>query len=106
MLHTAAELIDEVHFRVAIRVCRSCTQGFAHVFTESIDWTDADDPQRWILLPVTADELSALTQRAGPLTEAALNALGGDRRSLVRDYPKGKTPVCSWSKGLSVGPHD
>ena len=106
MLHNRADLIDESHLHVAIRVCGSCTQGFVHVFTETIDWADSDDPQRWAVLPLTGDEVSALTQGDGPVTEAALNALGGERRSLVRDYPKGTMPTCSWGRGLSVGPHD
>ena len=100
-----AELIDESHFHAMILACPSCTQRFLSVFTETIDWADGEDPQYWTLLPITESEAAGLAQQGIP-GEAALNALGPDRRSLRRDFPKGADPRAYWSTGMRVGPHD
>lgn len=105
-LTRAAELVDESHFHVMILACPQCAQPFASVFTELIDWVDGDDPQYWTLLPITDAEAAALLGRGDSLSEADLNALGPNRRSLQRDHPKGAPPRLSWGSGLYVGPHD
>ena len=86
------ELVDESHFHVMILACSRCTQRFVSVFTETIDWTDGDDPQYWTLLPITETEADGLIQQRESLTEPKLNALGSGRRRLHRDYPKGAVP--------------
>jgi hypothetical protein len=101
-----ADLIDKSHYHVMVLVCRSCSQRFVSVFTETIDWADGDDPQYWTTLPITGAEAAELLQQGSSVTEAQLNALGRGRRSLQQDYPKAAAPRCSWGTGLWVGPHD
>jgi hypothetical protein len=101
-----ADLIDESHFHVMILACSSCTQRYVSVFTETIDWADGEDPQYWMLLPITDAEAAELVQRRGSVTEAQLNALGPERRCLRRDHPKAAAPRTSWGIGLWVGPHN
>jgi hypothetical protein len=82
-----------------------CSQRFVSVFTETIDWVDGEDPQFWTLLPIIEQEVLSLVQADRHL-EAVLNALGPQRRSLQRDFPKGEDPTTYWSTGISVGMHD
>lgn len=105
-LKPETELINESHFHVMILACSGCTQRFVSVFTETIDWTDGDDPQYWTLLPITATEAAELLQQRDSLNEPMLEALGPGRRCLRRDYPKGGTRHIYWSTGISVGFHD
>jgi hypothetical protein len=101
-----ADLIDELHFHVMIRTCRSCSQCFLSIFTEMIDWIDGDDPQYWTLLPITEVEAADLIRQGNSLAEQTLNSLGSGRRSLHHDHPKGKPPRTYWGTGIWVGPHD
>ena len=101
-----AEFIDESHFHTMLRSCRACSQRFVSVFTETIDWVDGEDPQHWILVPVTAAEAARLKGRGSLISEQDLNSLPSNRRSLHRDFPKGGSPQSSWSKGITVYAHD
>ena len=101
-----ADLIDESHFDVTIRACRSCSQRFLSIFTEMIDWEGGDDPQYWTLLPITEVEAADLIRQGNSVTEQTLNCLGSGRRSLHHDHPKGKPPRTYWGTGILVGPHD
>ena len=105
-LTRVAELIDESHFHVMILECGRCTQRFISIFTETIDWSDGDDPQYWQLMPINGAEAAVLIEQGHSLDETKLDRLGPGRRSLHRDYPSGGTRVCFWSTGISVGPHD
>jgi hypothetical protein len=105
-LRGEAQLVDESHFRVGIRVCPACAQRFVSVFTETIDWDDGDDPQYWTLMPVTAEEVADLRRHGDDLSESTLNALGPARRCLQHDHPKGVPPRSYWGTGISAGPHD
>lgn len=100
----AAVCVDESHYRVTLLHCPSCAQAFVSVFTERIDWADGDDPQRWIVLPLTAAEATALA--ASETGEEMLATLAPDRRSLCHDAPKGRAPTTAWTHGLWVDPHD
>ncbi len=101
-----AELINESHFHVMILTCGSCDQHFISVFTETIDWTDGEDPQSWTLLPITDLEAADLVVHQGSTTEAELNALGPERRCLRRDHPKDTAALSFWGTGIYVGPYD
>jgi hypothetical protein len=90
------ELIDESHFHVTIRACRSCSQRFVSIFTEMVDWVDGDDPQYWTLLPVTAAEAAKLAEQGSSVTEMELNAFGPGRRCLRHDHPKGGPARSYW----------
>lgn len=101
-----AELIDESHFHVMILACNQCAQRFVSVFTETIDWEDGEDPQSWMLLPITDAEVDKLVQQRESLTEDWINALGSERRCLRHDYPKGIAPYSFWSTGMWIPVHD
>ena len=105
-LATENGLIDESHFRVAIRICRHCSQRFVSVFSETIDWADGEDPQYWTLLPITAAEVTALVSRHDVLGEATLLSLGAARRCLRHDHPKAEAPRSYWGAGIQLPPHD
>ena len=55
-----AELADESHFMVSIRRCDACGQHFLTLFCECVDWADGDDPQTWVAVPVSTDEMRQL----------------------------------------------
>ena len=99
-------LIDESHFRVVILACTACHQRFVSIFTETVDWADSEDPQHWVLLPVTAPEADDLIGQRPCVSEAQLNALGRGRRCLRRDYPKGEPPRVFWDESAHVRAHD
>ncbi len=105
-LSVEAELVDESHFAVAIRACAGCGQRFVIVFTELIDWVDGEDPQDWTVLPVTIAEAATLIEAGGAAIAPALAALAPRRRSLRREFPKGRRPRVHWDSGIIVGPHD
>ncbi len=105
-LKTVAQLIDESHYHVTIRACHQCGQAFLAVFTETIDWTEGEDPQYWTLLPIQSEEARDLISQGETVSEAAINSLGKGRRCLQHDYPKGKPPRTIWGLGFFVGPHD
>jgi hypothetical protein len=100
------ELIDESHFIVTILACPRCAQRYVSIFTEMIDWEAGNDPQYWTLLPITEGEAEGLIQQGAPPNEMSLNALGRERRSLLRDHPKDEPPRVFWGSGILVGPHD
>jgi uncharacterized protein YbaR (Trm112 family) len=102
----AAELIDDFHLHVMLLACPACRQSFLSVFTEIVDWADGMDPQSWMLTPVTATEVAALTARGSELSEAELNMLGCDRRTLWHDHPKGGPATSVWIGRMKVGRHD
>lgn len=101
------ELIDESHFHILILSCKQCTQRFISVFTEMIDWKNGNDPQLWILLPITDSETASLIQNRDSISEDEIKALGKGRRSLLRDFPRdAKSPYTLWGSGIFVGSHD
>jgi hypothetical protein len=101
-----ADLIDESHFHAMILACPECAQRFVSVFTETIDWADGDDPQYWVVLPITEAETADLARRRGSPTESKLHSLGPGRRCLRRDHPKGEAPSCFWGADIFVHWHD
>jgi hypothetical protein len=105
-LLTDAELIDESHVHVTVRACGACAQRFISVFTETIDWADSEDPQRWTVMPLTPGEAAELTGAGSSVTEARLDTISRDRRSVCHDYPKDEPRRTFWGRGLVVGPHD
>lgn len=98
-------LIDESHFTIKIRSCNHCAQQFLSVFTETIDWQDGEDPQRWVVMPLSAAQAQMLSRQDGAI-ETALAALPSACKSLCRDFPKGRAPCSYWGQGVSIGPHD
>ena len=99
-------LVDDSHYIVRLERCERCGQRFLSVFTEVISWTTGEDPQHWIVLPVTSSEAAELERLGSAVTEAAIRAIGPDRRSLRRDWPEGEEPSASWGVGIWVGFHD
>lgn len=98
-------LIDDVHYGIDVTAC-PCGQRFAVVFTERIDWVRGEDPQDWLLVPITENEQAKLVgsdlEIAGALTACAAN-----RRFLVRTFPADAALSMWWrDSGFSIGPHD
>ncbi len=102
-----ATLTDESHFRIRILACDQCAQRFIYIFTEMIDWKNGNDPQYWMLLPITDSEATDLIQKRDSISEDEINALGKGRKSLQRDFPRdAKAPYTFWGGGIFTGPHD
>jgi len=101
-----ADLINESHFHVMTLACPDCGQRFVSVFTETIDWDAGEDPQYWTLMPLTPAEASDLDREGSNVTEATLDTLGGGRRCLQHDHPKGEKARSYWGLGIAIGPHD
>ncbi len=98
------EVIDESHFHVMILACKHCSQRFVSVFSEEMDLIDGEDPQYWVLLPITTNEVGQL--KHPKVKEAALYRLGKERRSLSHDWPKGEKKHSYWGYGIPFRRHD
>jgi hypothetical protein len=99
-LRERSVIVDESHFRITVRRCASCTQDYLWIFAETVDWIGGDDPQEWLVAPVSADEAQRLTE-AGIVDLSIRRHL---RRSFGRDDD---TPSAQWSSGgINVPPHD
>jgi hypothetical protein len=99
-------LVDESHFIVSVRTCPKCSQAFLSVFTETVDWTDGEDPQSRTLMPLTEQDLGKLSQ-PGLGIERVIASLAPERWSLQMDWPKGQEQSnFYWSTGIRVGSHD
>ncbi len=100
-------LIQESHFSIKLRSCPTCRQAFVSVFTERIDWQDGEDPPRWIVMPLTADEVLRLTAHQEPgALERNVQFIAPDRQSLCLDHPKGEPSKTFWMRGIRIGRHD
>ena len=99
------EFVDESHFMVKLRSCRKCSQQFVSAFSETVDWSDGDDPQFWSSVPVTPAESKVLLEAGESAVEKAC-ATTAARRSLCHDHPKGPARKTYWSKGLVIVAHD
>ena len=98
-------LIDESHFIVSLRKCPDCGQSFVSVLTETVGWSDGEDPQYRTVMPLTEQEVTEL-EAATPDVEDMLQALAPERRSLKSDFPNGAGQRRYWSKGVRIGYHD
>jgi hypothetical protein len=102
-----ARLVDESHLIVSVIACPNCQQRWVKVFTELIDWVNGEDPQRWVVLPVTSEESRTLISQGENEDIDLIEALWRHRRFLCMDWPKGSEKRPSWRDGgLVVGPHD
>lgn len=98
-------LIDESHFIVSLRKCPDCEQSFVSVFTETVSWSDGEDPQYRTVMPLTKQEVAEL-EAATQDIEDMLQALAPKRRSLKIDFPKRVGMTQYWSQGIRIGSHD
>jgi len=98
-------LIDESHYIVSIRSCPSCSQRYLQVTTETVDWTDGEDPIFRTIIPIDDEERAILTATSPPKT-SVLEAIGPARRSLKYAWQKGEEPSTYWGAGVQVGLHD
>ena len=103
-----AELVDESHFTVSIRRCAQCGQHFLWIFCERIDWADGDDPQTWMVVPVSADEAQRLiTANVEADEDFIREIIGNERRFLYYDIPKGAAETLAWkTRTLFIPGHD
>ena len=102
------ELIDESHFGASIKRCEVCAQSFLTMFCEYVDWADGDDPQRWLAVPVTEDEVRRLrTANVAADENAILGIVTDERRFLFHDMPKGTSATLTWMTRVPYIPgHD
>jgi len=102
-LDFVASLVEESHFGLSLHACAACGQRFVQVFAERIDWVGGEDPQDWLLVPISAAEADAL----GTVGEGALASLA-PRRYLTRFWPSAAgAPESRWCDGaIFVPPHD
>ena len=102
------ELVDESHFMAALRQCSRCGQHFLTLFCERIDWTDGDDPQAWLAVPITPEEVQRLrTADVASNENVVLAILANERRFLFHDMPKGAPQKLAWQHGaLFIPVHD
>ena len=101
-----AALIDEVHFIVSLLACPRCGQAFLSIFAERIDWRGGEDPQEWVISPLTPAEAAGLAARTD-VTESDLAALGLTRRHLRVWHASDQPLQLAWSLGWpGLPPHD
>ena len=102
------ELVDESHFGVSIERCVRCGQHFLTLFCEMVDWADSDDPQVWVAVPVSEDEVEKLrTADVAADENAILKIIANDRRFLLHDMPKGAPDKLAWmTRRLFIPGHD
>jgi len=94
------EIADESHFHMTLLSCPACGQAFASVFCETVDWIGGEDPQDWLLIPVTAREADGLARAGEAGVEAALRSLDPGRRHLQRSFPSdAERPSVGWLEG-------
>lgn len=107
-LVAVSRLADESHFSVRRLRCGACGQEFVSVFCEQVDWADGNDPQEWLLIPVTEDEARLLAAAGEDGIERALGTLRSPRRQLARSYPRDEArPAVEWRYGpVRLPPHD
>ncbi|MFD8141706.1 hypothetical protein [Streptomyces sp. NPDC059708] len=90
---------DDSHFIVSVQRCGLCSQAFASVFTEYIDWVASQDAQYRTVLPITDAEADDLV--AGRLSPHGIGSLGQGRRHLQSDWPSGaEEPSVYWDSGV------
>jgi len=100
-----ANLIDESHYIVSIRVCPSCSQHYLQVTTETVDWKDGEDPIYRTIIPMDDGECAELTS-SKRLDANVIEGVGVGRQSLKFDWPKNQEPSTYWGTGVRVGVHD
>ena len=106
-LAAGARLVDDSHFSVLLRVCGVCGQRFVDVFSERIDWQGGNDPQAWLLVPVSDDEANRLRGLDEASVEGAVLALSPKRRCLDEYWPSEGGRIVRFSQGpLMIMPHD
>jgi len=81
-----ARLVEEPHFSVVVYACAACGQRFVDVFCERIDWRDGQDPQSWLIVPVSEEEARALDGLSDAALERAIVAIAPKRRCLAVDH--------------------
>jgi hypothetical protein len=98
--------IDESHLSVNLVRCPACGGRALRIFTELIDWSEGDDSQATLLVPLPTGDPGTLSEEAGV---AALLARLPPGTHLARIYPKGLTtpPTWIWRQGRAhILPHD
>src|SRR5215212_4526447 len=85
-LDELARLVDESHVLVAIRACPKCGQRFVYTFTEMIDWSGGDDPQRCAMVPITPAEADDLIAQGEKVSQTSIESTSDGRPVLVMDF--------------------
>ena len=102
-----ALLVDDSHLIISIRSCRNCQRRYLVVFYELIDWTDGDDSQARVFMPITPEAEAQMLSLGPDLDEQALMGMNLSGDQLVWSWPRGGEPYLSRLNGpLAMFPHD
>ena len=94
---------DDPHFIVSIRRCPECSQHFAWIFTEFVDWESGDDAQYRHIFPLASAEAAALAARGQDAGLGYLGSLAAGRWILSSSWPTGQAQPHRFL-GISPGP--
>lgn len=95
---TQENFLDDSHFRISLWTCRECLQAFLYVMTETIDWSDGDDPVIRVYFPVSPEHAIGIRDvRPQGYSDLAPFALNGPY--LVYDWPSAGPAVAAWWTG-------
>jgi hypothetical protein len=99
-------LTQESHFSAVIYRCGACRQQFLDVFCERIDWQNGEDPQSWLIVPITDEEVRQFVALGEDGIERAVTALTPKRRYLAVDYFGGPKQIDYLHGPHMIAPHD
>jgi hypothetical protein len=91
-LATNREVVAQSHLRVCLRRCRACGQGYAWIFCETMDSPAGDDPQEWLLFPVSAAEARQIAVAGEPGIVSVVDDLP-PRRYVRRQFGRPTMPA-------------
>jgi hypothetical protein len=92
-------VVEEPHLSVVICAC-ACGQRFVDVFCERIDWQGGQDPQEWLVVPVSDEEAAAMK------SERDIPAIEPKRRCLVVRHFEGPKQILFQHGPFGIAPHD
>jgi hypothetical protein len=102
--------IDDSHLRVNVLRCPVCGRRALYLFCELIDWSDGDDSQARIIVPLPRHEAAdalALGDDEGRVEALLARLPDGDYLTWI--CPRGMTtvPTWTWKRGQAfILPHD
>jgi hypothetical protein len=92
---------------VTLKACLDCRQLFVSVFCESVDFVNGNDPQGFLVVPISADEAQTLRGLDESATERAVLALTPKRRCLDAYWPSSGPKDIAFCEGPTLlAPHD
>ena len=94
-----ASLVEESHFIVSWLACAGCGQQLLKVFCERIDWQGGEDPQAWVVIPISPEEGEQLRALDEAGLERAAVSFSSGRRCLSVYHPSDGPRQIRWTTG-------